>query len=244
MSEQHPGGIPAGWYEDPQSAQTLRYWDGSRWTDSVEPLGDAPLLATPAVPTEAAPEAGGVPSADAAPGLIDVGPTEADEAPVLEGRAGRRAQATAARWSMPPAARKWAAIGGAGVLVLAGLGLVVARPWDTTPETCAEAVSALAGGSADQQTLAAITEKCRSLEEFAGEAAKYPESFAVDGLASGVASLCEQVPGAGSTAPVRRGGGGAASRPLGQPRPPGLTAQRSAAHGRLDRRQRDGLTAA
>ncbi len=54
MSEQHPGGIPAGWYEDPQSAQLLRYWDGSRWTDSVQPRGDAPLPGTPAGPTDAA----------------------------------------------------------------------------------------------------------------------------------------------------------------------------------------------
>ncbi len=124
---------------------------------------------------------------------------------------------------MSPAARKWAAIGGAGVLVLAGLGLVIARPWDTTPKTCAEAVSALAGGSADQQTLAAITETCRSLDEFAAEAAKYPESFAIDALASGVASLCEQVPGAASRPLCVEAAAAQPADPSASPAPQGLT---------------------
>lgn len=28
---------PAGWYPDPQRAQTQRYWDGSAWSDHVAP---------------------------------------------------------------------------------------------------------------------------------------------------------------------------------------------------------------
>ena len=140
MSEQHPGGIPAGWYEDPQSAQTLRYWDGSRWTDSVEPLGDTPLPATPAGPTEAAP--GTAASVDVGPGF-EVGHEPGGAAAGGSGRT----QGPGFRSSMVDASGS-AQMGSdrrAGVLFLAGLGLVIARPWDTTPETCAEAVSALAG---------------------------------------------------------------------------------------------------
>ncbi len=29
---------PAGWYPDPDQAQTQRYWDGSEWTDQRAPL--------------------------------------------------------------------------------------------------------------------------------------------------------------------------------------------------------------
>jgi len=34
-------GAPAGWYPHPSMANTLRYWDGQRWTDQVAP-GPAP----------------------------------------------------------------------------------------------------------------------------------------------------------------------------------------------------------
>ncbi len=34
---------PPGWYPHPVEAPTVqRYWDGSRWTDDVAPLGAAP----------------------------------------------------------------------------------------------------------------------------------------------------------------------------------------------------------
>ena len=132
----------------------------------------------------------------------------AEGVPAEEGRAARRAQASGAGWSMPPAARKWAAIGGAGVLVLAGLGLVIARPWDTTPKTCAEAVAALAGGSADQAVLEAVTDTCGTVEEFAAEAEKYPGSFATDSLASGIGTICSRVsePATARCARTRRQG--------------------------------------
>lgn len=33
-----PAKAPQGWYSDPQSAETLRYWDGSEWTGYTSPL--------------------------------------------------------------------------------------------------------------------------------------------------------------------------------------------------------------
>ncbi|MES4891484.1 phospholipid scramblase-related protein [Streptomyces sp. NPDC096012] len=46
---------PAGWYPDPHgAAQTLRYWDGSQWTDHTNPAqqaaGQAPPQAAPRQP--------------------------------------------------------------------------------------------------------------------------------------------------------------------------------------------------
>jgi hypothetical protein len=32
-----PAGPPAGWYPDPTGSAGLRWWDGSRWTESVQP---------------------------------------------------------------------------------------------------------------------------------------------------------------------------------------------------------------
>lgn len=34
------GKPPAGWYPDPEQAQTRRYWDGERWTDQRAPLDE------------------------------------------------------------------------------------------------------------------------------------------------------------------------------------------------------------
>jgi hypothetical protein len=45
-------GLPAGWEPDPTGRHQLRYWDGSRWTDSVEDFGvisDDPLVPPPVV---------------------------------------------------------------------------------------------------------------------------------------------------------------------------------------------------
>lgn len=44
MSENDPAVAPAGWYPDPEMAETLRYWDGSAWTEHR----------TPATPTQPA----------------------------------------------------------------------------------------------------------------------------------------------------------------------------------------------
>lgn len=30
----------AGWYKHPEMVNTLCYWDGSAWTDKVQPMGD------------------------------------------------------------------------------------------------------------------------------------------------------------------------------------------------------------
>ncbi|WP_345655675.1 phospholipid scramblase-related protein [Streptomyces siamensis] len=48
---------PAGWYPDPHGApQTLRYWDGSQWTDHTNADQQAP--AAPQVPHQAQPQQG------------------------------------------------------------------------------------------------------------------------------------------------------------------------------------------
>lgn len=57
MSEQG-GDRPAGWYPDPEMADTVRYWDGSAWTGHLAPASGAP--ATPL--TSAAPSAPAHPS--------------------------------------------------------------------------------------------------------------------------------------------------------------------------------------
>jgi Protein of unknown function (DUF2510) len=33
------GAIAPGWYPDPQTAGQLRFWDGSAWTEHVQPGG-------------------------------------------------------------------------------------------------------------------------------------------------------------------------------------------------------------
>ncbi|MGD1220949.1 MULTISPECIES: phospholipid scramblase-related protein [Streptomyces] len=48
---------PAGWYPDPHGApQTLRYWDGSQWTDHTN--ADQQAQAAPQVPHQAQPQQG------------------------------------------------------------------------------------------------------------------------------------------------------------------------------------------
>ncbi|HOF64866.1 MAG TPA: DUF2510 domain-containing protein, partial [Dermatophilaceae bacterium] len=34
---QPPQPQPSGWYDDPQNAANLRYWDGVLWTDNTVP---------------------------------------------------------------------------------------------------------------------------------------------------------------------------------------------------------------
>ena len=41
---------PAGWYSDPQDPDSLRFWDGSQWTDQTRPM--APEPAAPQVVSE------------------------------------------------------------------------------------------------------------------------------------------------------------------------------------------------
>ncbi|WP_330460809.1 phospholipid scramblase-related protein [Streptomyces sp. NBC_00820] len=58
---------PAGWYPDPHgAAQTLRYWDGTQWTEHTNPAqqaaGQPPQQ--PAAPQQAAPQVPPQPSAD------------------------------------------------------------------------------------------------------------------------------------------------------------------------------------
>lgn len=48
----------AGWYDDPEIAGQLRYWDGSRWTDQRQPREDTPP--PPPVPGSAVDGSGGV----------------------------------------------------------------------------------------------------------------------------------------------------------------------------------------
>ena len=44
-------GPPAGWFPDPEMANTLRYWDGSAWTDHRAPATGASALGAPNKPT-------------------------------------------------------------------------------------------------------------------------------------------------------------------------------------------------
>lgn len=52
MTDQTPQ-PPAGWYPHPSMVDTVRYWDGSAWTDSVAPAGTA--AAMPAAETRPCP---------------------------------------------------------------------------------------------------------------------------------------------------------------------------------------------
>lgn len=59
------GGIAAGWYADPASAERMRYWDGNGWTDRTAPL--TVPAAEPAAPVASAPV---TPTAPAAPAVV------------------------------------------------------------------------------------------------------------------------------------------------------------------------------
>jgi len=48
MTEEH-GGQPAGSYSDPEMVDTVRYWDGEKWTDRWAPAGQAAAPAAQAV---------------------------------------------------------------------------------------------------------------------------------------------------------------------------------------------------
>ncbi|WP_350348907.1 DUF2510 domain-containing protein [Agromyces sp. G08B096] len=74
-----PNATPAGWYDDGSGTGTLRYWDGSAWTEhrmpappaaapdaaAVPPVESAPAAAVP--PVESAPAGVGAPAGFAAP---------------------------------------------------------------------------------------------------------------------------------------------------------------------------------
>lgn len=49
---------PAGWYPHPAMANTLRYWDGSSWTEQVAPASTAAVPAAPARAGRSGPGAG------------------------------------------------------------------------------------------------------------------------------------------------------------------------------------------
>ena len=38
MSSPTDGGVPAGWFPDPEGKPCARYWDGTSWTDQTRPL--------------------------------------------------------------------------------------------------------------------------------------------------------------------------------------------------------------
>lgn len=39
------GGVPAGWYPDPEGKPAQRYWDGANWTDATRPNAGLPTAA-------------------------------------------------------------------------------------------------------------------------------------------------------------------------------------------------------
>ena len=39
--------VPPGWYDDRSGTQTLRWWDGSQWTEHTVPLPAAPAVVNP-----------------------------------------------------------------------------------------------------------------------------------------------------------------------------------------------------
>jgi Protein of unknown function (DUF2510) len=49
--------VAAGWYPDPQTEGQLRYWDGSAWTEHVQPAGQPAPTGTAPAGTAAAPDA-------------------------------------------------------------------------------------------------------------------------------------------------------------------------------------------
>ena len=63
----------AGWYDDPENAGQLRWWDGSRWTEQRQPRMDAedtpppPPVPGSAVGPASMPSSRGVPARPARP---------------------------------------------------------------------------------------------------------------------------------------------------------------------------------
>lgn len=55
---------PAGWYSDDADQGSMRWWDGSRWTDARKPASDAPAVAVQRI-VYRLPNADGTPSVDA-----------------------------------------------------------------------------------------------------------------------------------------------------------------------------------
>jgi uncharacterized membrane protein YhaH (DUF805 family) len=64
----------AGWYDDPDDATQLRWWDGSRWSDERRPREDVP---PPPPPTSSVPAPAGTaaPSVPPAPSAWDTAST-------------------------------------------------------------------------------------------------------------------------------------------------------------------------
>ena len=46
----------AGWYQDPQNAQFLRYWNGTEWTEQTQPQAATLQAPQPLTPRHIAPE--------------------------------------------------------------------------------------------------------------------------------------------------------------------------------------------
>jgi hypothetical protein len=129
----HEGGRPPGWYADPDRAEAIRYWNGSRWTDRRRPWpawsrpAIAPNAASPA-PATAAREgttsgaSSEVPVSGASPpkefqggGLPPREPPETGGGGGGDGSEGSRPPA--------PSRRKWWLI--AGIAVVAAVAVVV-----------------------------------------------------------------------------------------------------------------------
>ncbi|MCS5715552.1 DUF2510 domain-containing protein [Herbiconiux sp. CPCC 205716] len=49
------GGTAAGWYDDPAGSGGLRWWDGSRWSENVQPAAQQPAHPQPAPTAQHAP---------------------------------------------------------------------------------------------------------------------------------------------------------------------------------------------
>jgi hypothetical protein len=52
------GGTAAGWYDDPAGSGGLRWWDGSRWSDHVQPAQQQSQHQQPPAPEHSAPSYG------------------------------------------------------------------------------------------------------------------------------------------------------------------------------------------
>jgi hypothetical protein len=42
--------MEAGWYDDPDDARLIRYWDGERWTEHRRPAAETVLTGPPPPP--------------------------------------------------------------------------------------------------------------------------------------------------------------------------------------------------